>query len=109
LCHVLCDFRLLLHDDVHQPDGVGTGLIGSLGYWLEQQEVRRGNQPQYYYLTVILPMYEYLPAIGSMLAMGAGLTWFWRFRVASVKAEADAHRDAGIETLEAVQATRQRG
>jgi uncharacterized protein (TIGR03663 family) len=63
------------------PDGVGTGLIGSLGYWLEQQEVRRGNQPQYYYLTIILPMYEYLPSIGALLAMATGLTWFWRFRV----------------------------
>lgn len=62
------------------PNGVGTGIIGSLGYWLEQQEVRRGNQPQYYYLGIIMPMYEYLPTIGSILAMGAGLTWFWRFK-----------------------------
>ena len=62
------------------PNGVATGLVGSLGYWLEQQGVRRGNQPQYYYVGVILPMYEYLPIIGSVLGMGGGLTWFWRFR-----------------------------
>ena len=62
------------------PNGVATGLVGSLGYWLEQQGVRRGNQPQYYYLGVIMPMYEYLPVIGSLLGMGGGLAWFWRFR-----------------------------
>ncbi|HUN09950.1 MAG TPA: TIGR03663 family protein [Aggregatilineales bacterium] len=61
-------------------NGIGTGLIGSLGYWLEQQGERRGSQPQYYYLLVILPMYEFLPIIGSVLAMFTGLFMFWRFR-----------------------------
>ncbi|MEZ4666819.1 MAG: TIGR03663 family protein [Anaerolineae bacterium] len=60
--------------------GIGTGMIGSLGYWLEQQAVRRGSQPQYYYLVLILPFYEFLPVIGSILAMLAGMTMFWRFR-----------------------------
>ncbi len=60
--------------------GIGTGMIGSLGYWLEQQAVRRGNQPQYYYLVLILPFYEFLPIIGSALATFAGVTMFWRFR-----------------------------
>jgi DNA-binding beta-propeller fold protein YncE len=61
-------------------NGIGTGLIGSLGYWLEQQGERRGSQPQYYYLLIILPMYEFLPIIGSVLAMFTGLFMFWRFR-----------------------------
>lgn len=61
-------------------NGIGTGLIGSLGYWLEQQPVQRGSQPQYYYLLVILPFYEFLPVIGSILVMIAGMVGFWRFR-----------------------------
>ncbi len=60
-----------------------TGLAGiytSLDYWLEQQAVRRGNQPQYYYLVIIMPFYEFLPIIGSLLAMIVGMTSFWHFR-----------------------------
>lgn len=60
--------------------GVGTGMIGSLGYWLKQQGVRRGSQPQYYYYLVIMPFYEFLPLIGSVLAMLAGMKYFWGFR-----------------------------
>ncbi len=60
--------------------GLATGMIGSLGYWIKQQGVRRGNQPQYYYLLIIMPFYEFLPVIGGVLAMLAGLTGFWRFR-----------------------------
>jgi predicted membrane-bound mannosyltransferase/DNA-binding beta-propeller fold protein YncE len=60
--------------------GLGTGLVHSLGYWLEQQEVRRGNQPQYYYLLIQLPFYEFLPMIGGSLAMFTGTSLFWRWR-----------------------------
>lgn len=60
--------------------GLFTGMIGSLGYWLDQQGVRRGGQPQYYYQLVIMPVYEYLPIIGSALAMLAGFTKFWSYR-----------------------------
>lgn len=49
------------------PAGLGTGFIGSLGYWLSQQVVERGSQPWYYYF-VVLPLYEYLPLIGGLLA-----------------------------------------
>ena len=52
------------------PDGFFTGLVGSLGYWLEQQGVARGSQPWYYYLFVQLPVYEYLPFIGSLIGIG---------------------------------------
>ncbi|MBL8164351.1 MAG: TIGR03663 family protein [Anaerolineae bacterium] len=79
-------------------NGLGTGLIGSLGYWLEQQAVRRGNQPQYYYLVLILPFYEFLPVIGSFFAMLTGMGIFWRFRrsrletrlLSRIEAEAEA-------------------
>lgn len=53
--------------------GIATGLVGSLGYWMEQHGVRRGGQPWYYYLLINLPMYEYLPTIGALIAAGIGL------------------------------------
>jgi uncharacterized protein (TIGR03663 family) len=49
--------------------GFFTGLVGSLGYWLAQQAVNRGDQPYYYYALIQIPMYEYLPAIGSVLGI----------------------------------------
>ncbi len=48
--------------------GIFTGLVGSLGYWLEQQGVNRGSQPWYYYILIQIPIYEYLPALGVILA-----------------------------------------
>lgn len=59
-------------------NGLYTGMIHSLGYWLEQQGERRGSQPQYYYLLVIMPFYEFLPVIGGVLAMFSGMVFFWR-------------------------------
>lgn len=53
--------------------GFFTGLVGSLGYWLEQQGVRRGSQPWYYYLLVQIPIYEFLPTLGLWLAVYFGL------------------------------------
>ncbi len=49
--------------------GFFTGLVGSLGYWLAQQGVNRGDQPMYYYALIQVPMYEYLPAIGSIIGI----------------------------------------
>ncbi len=48
------------------PRGVATGIWGSLDYWLQQQDVRRGTQPVFYYL-VLTPVYEYL-TLGLALA-----------------------------------------
>lgn len=62
------------------PGGIVSGLIGSLGYWLDQQGVRRGSQPQYYYMLVELPVYEFLPVIGAIIAGIVGLTAYWRGR-----------------------------
>ncbi len=42
--------------------GIASGMIGSMGYWLAQQGVKRGDQPWYYY-GIILPMYDYLPLL----------------------------------------------
>lgn len=49
--------------------GFFTGVIGSLGYWLEQQGVARGSQPPYYYTLITIPIYEFLPAIACLLAL----------------------------------------
>ena len=49
--------------------GFFTGLVGALGYWLKQQGVNRGSQPLYYYALIQIPVYEYLPALGSLLAL----------------------------------------
>ena len=53
--------------------GVGSGAWQSLGYWLAQQDVARGDQPWYYY-PMVLGTYEYLP-LAAGLASGAYLVW----------------------------------
>jgi uncharacterized protein (TIGR03663 family) len=53
--------------------GFFTGTIGSLGYWLAQQDVARGSQPWYFYLLIQIPVYEFLPALGLILAIIIGL------------------------------------
>ncbi|MYD89089.1 MAG: TIGR03663 family protein [Caldilineaceae bacterium SB0662_bin_9] len=40
--------------------GIQSGVVGSLGYWLEQQGVMRGGQPWFYYPYLAL-LYEFLP------------------------------------------------
>ena len=41
--------------------GFFTGMVGSLGYWLEQQGVNRGSQPNYYYALIQVPVYNICP------------------------------------------------
>ncbi len=53
--------------------GFFTGMVGSLGYWLSQQSVNRGSQPWFYFAFLQVPMYEYLPALGTILAFVLGL------------------------------------
>jgi predicted membrane-bound mannosyltransferase/DNA-binding beta-propeller fold protein YncE len=66
-------FTILYTTVFTNAPGFFTGLIGSLGYWLVQQGVERGSQPEYYYVLVQIPMYEYLPAIGTLVAVVFGL------------------------------------
>ena len=51
--------------------GLGSGLWQSLGYWVAQQEVRRGAQPWYYYL-IMTTAYEFL-ALAIVLLGGVWL------------------------------------
>ena len=65
-------FILLFANFGSNPAGVGTGAWQSLGYWLAQQDVARGNQPWYYYFT-IGTIYEFMPfavATGAALYYG---------------------------------------
>ena len=54
-------------------EGVFKGIVGALGYWLSQQAVERGTQPLYYYAFVQIPIYEFLPAFGVLVAFVIGL------------------------------------
>ncbi len=58
--------------------GIMTGIVGSLGYWLDQHAVRRASQPWYYYLLINLPVYEFLPVLAALMAAGLGLRRLWR-------------------------------
>jgi uncharacterized protein (TIGR03663 family) len=58
--------------------GFFTGVVGSLGYWVEQQGVNRGSQPWYYYALVQVPVYEYLPFLGTLLACVMGFAGWVR-------------------------------
>ncbi len=49
--------------------GFFTGIVGGLGYWLSQQSVNRGSQPWYYYSLITIPIYEFLAALGTILAL----------------------------------------
>lgn len=53
-------FILIFTNFGSYPAGIGSGAWQSLGYWLAQQDVARGNQPWYYYF-MISSVYEFLP------------------------------------------------
>ncbi len=82
-------------------NGLGTGVVGSLGYWLEQQEVKRGNQPWYYYLIPLVPIYEFLPALLSIAAGAVGLKHLLRRNQTpeseEVRVEAEAADDGDVQ------------
>jgi DNA-binding beta-propeller fold protein YncE len=60
-------------------DGLATGIVGSLGYWLAQQEVARGGQPWYYYY-MLGGLYEFLPILLSLAGIAAIVYWLIRDR-----------------------------
>jgi len=75
--------------------GFFTGTIGSLGYWLSQQDVARGSQPWYFYVLIQIPVYEFLPALGLILAIIIGLR-----RKPAPKIKAQSQEDEVIRMLE---------
>lgn len=85
--------------------GFFTGIVGSLGYWLVQQGVERGSQPEYYYVLIQIPIYEFLPAIGTLLAIGLGMRKLFLERPAAVDTQEDTIisdvDENEVETIEA--------
>src|SRR5688572_1263519 len=63
-------FTLLFTTFFFNMDGFFSGIWGSLDYWLGQHDVRRGNQPAYYY-GLLTPLYEFLP----LIIAAAGAVW----------------------------------
>ena len=49
------------------PRGLASGLFASLGYWMAQQGVARGDQPWYYYF-LIIPLYQPIAVFFSLVA-----------------------------------------
>jgi hypothetical protein len=60
-------FIVLFTSVFSNPSGLASGLIGSLGYWLEQQAVQRANQPGHFYF-IVMPLYEFLPLLFTFAA-----------------------------------------
>lgn len=60
-------FILLYTTFFSNPAGFFSGIWGSMDYWISQQDVRRGNQPDYYYF-ITIPVYEFLPLILTLAA-----------------------------------------
>ncbi len=77
-------YTLLFTTFFTNPVGLGTGIIGSISYWLAQQEVQRGGQPWYYYL-ILLPMYEFVPLLFGTMAM----VYYWCRRIFSSSSRED--------------------
>ena len=71
-------FTLLYTTFFTNGNGFFSGLVDSLGYWLEQQGVQRGSQPWYYYFLLQVPFYEFLPALGVLLTLGIVIYRKWR-------------------------------
>ncbi len=64
--------------------GLTSGIVGSLGYWLTQQEVARAGQPWFYYGLIGL-LYEPVTLLVGVAAVAAGV---WRLvRTQQVAAE----------------------
>ncbi len=61
-------FVLLYTTFFSNVDGFFSGMWGSADYWISQQDVARGNQPEYYYF-ITIPVYEFLPLALSVVAM----------------------------------------
>jgi predicted membrane-bound mannosyltransferase/sugar lactone lactonase YvrE len=62
-------FVLLYSTFFTSPEGLVGGLVGMLSYWLGQHDIQRVYQPFFYYPFIEIPMYEFLPALGTVTAV----------------------------------------
>ena len=93
-------FTILYTTVFTNSDGFFTGTIGSLGYWIVQQDVARGSQPWYYYLLVQIPIYEFLPALGLILAIILGFRRKPKFKIEKISKKTLSMNDEVISLLE---------
>jgi uncharacterized protein (TIGR03663 family) len=79
---VACTIFLVLFTVVftNPAGGIGDGIWQGLYYWIQQQQVARGNQPWYYYLMVI-PLYEQLGAVFGIAGILRCIARPTRFRL----------------------------
>ncbi|HKV59996.1 MAG TPA: flippase activity-associated protein Agl23 [Ktedonobacteraceae bacterium] len=62
------------------PNGIGDGIWQGLYYWLQQQQVARGDQPWYYYL-MIIPLYEQVGLFFGVIGIVRCIAKPTRFRL----------------------------
>jgi uncharacterized protein (TIGR03663 family) len=62
-------FSLLFTTFFTNPKGLISGVVGSVSYWLGQHGVQRGGQPWYYYILLLLPLYEFLPLLFALVGL----------------------------------------
>lgn len=67
-------FVALFSNFLTHPAGVATGIWQSLGYWLSQHDVKRGDQPWYYFF-ILTSVYEFLPMLLSVGAVFYYALW----------------------------------
>jgi len=60
--------------------GIGDGIWQGLYYWLQQQQVARGNQPWYYYL-MLIPLYEQIGVVFGLIGILRCVVQPTRFRL----------------------------
>jgi uncharacterized protein (TIGR03663 family) len=60
--------------------GIGDGIWEGLYYWLQQQQVARGNQPWYYYL-MLIPLYEQIGVVFGLIGIVRSIAQPTRFRL----------------------------
>ena len=84
-------FLLLYSTFLTNGQGIATGMVGSLGYWLVQQGVERGSQPLYYYALIQLPIYEFLPILVAPVVILIGFSRW----IKSKMTQSDAEQEPG--------------
>ncbi len=60
--------------------GIGDGIWQGIYYWLQQQQVARGDQPWYYYL-LLIPLYEQIGVVFGIVGIIRSIIRPTRFRL----------------------------
>ena len=81
------------------PRGILSGVFASLGYWMGQHDVRRGDQPWFYYF-LLIPLYEpvavFFSLVGTIFFSWRGVRWLMRRRNGELRRGEAAPRTLGL-------------